>query len=276
MPMKHVGILYQPKRAAAVEFSLEVEKFLSANGIYTWRCSAWEPEKAKQLINGTDLLLSIGGDGTILRAARTVIPESIPILGINLGRLGFMAELKASEAINRLSDLLNGKGWIEKRAIIEAEIPSQNRRLYALNEVFVGRRSSARLVNIDCKLNGIALTTYRADGIIVATASGSTGYSLATGGPVLHPQAKEMLLLPVCAHFTFDRALVLPTKTKVELQVTTSHEAMISFDGQTELQLNSRDKVKVKLSAYTAKFLRLQPSNYFYKLLDSKLKRKIK
>jgi NAD+ kinase len=273
--MRQVGILYQPKRAEAIDFSTEIERFLNAKGIRTWRCSAWEPDKAKQQINGTDLLLSIGGDGTILRAARTVIPESVPILGINLGRLGFMAELKAREAMRKLPALLDGKGWIEERAILEAELLSQGKKLHALNDVFVGRRSSARLVNIECNIGGTHLTTYRADGVIVATASGSTGYALAAGGPILHPQAKETILIPVCAHFTFNKALVLPSKTTIELIVTTTHEAMLSIDGQTELPLQTGDKIKVKLSSYTAKFLRLQPRSYFYRSLDSKLKRKI-
>ena len=99
--MKHAGILYHPKRQKAVDFSKELEQFLAAHGIRAWRCSAWEPERAKQQINGADILLSVGGDGTILRAARTVIPDSVPILGINLGRLGFMAELQASEALRK-------------------------------------------------------------------------------------------------------------------------------------------------------------------------------
>ena len=170
--MKHVGILYQPKRAEAVDFSLEVEKFLNADGIYTWRCSAWEPEKAKQFINGTDLLLSIGGDGTILRAARTVISDSVPILGINLGRLGFMAELKASEAFKKLPALLNGKGWIEERAIIEAQLPFQNRRFYALNDIFVGRRSSARLVNVSGWLLFLAVANLPTLFVLLMSGSG--------------------------------------------------------------------------------------------------------
>jgi NAD+ kinase len=273
--MKRVGILYHPKREKAVAFSHELEKFLSSRNIHTWLCSAWEPEKAKPLVKDTDLILSIGGDGTILRSARTVIPDSVPILGINLGKLGFMAELKASEAMDKLPALLNGKGWIEERAILKAELPSQNKIFHALNDVFVGRRSSARLVSITCKINNTTLTTYRADGVIVATASGSTGYSLAAGGPILHPQAKEMVLKPVCAHFTFDKALILPAKTRVELTVTTTHEAMLSIDGQIELPLNSGDKIIVKLSPYTAKFLRVQPKTYFYKSLEAKLKRKI-
>ncbi len=273
--MKTVGILYHPKLEKTIQFSHELDAFLKAKGVQTWLCSAWEPEKARCFVEGTDLLLSVGGDGTILRSARTVIPDSVPILGINLGKLGFIAELKADEAMDKLTAVLNGKGWIEERAMLAAELVSQGKTLHALNDVFVGRRRLARLLNIQCKLNGTLLTTYRADGVIVATASGSTGYALAAGGPVLHPQAKEMVLQPVCAHFTLDKAMVLPAKTLIELTVNTTHEALLSIDGQTEVQLNSGDTIKITLSQYTAKFLRLQPKTYFYKSLDAKLKRKV-
>ncbi len=273
--MKHAGILYHPMRQKAINFSKELEQFLIARDIQTWLCSAWEPEKARHQINGSDILFSIGGDGTILRTARTVIPDSVPILGINLGNLGFMAELNVSEALKKLPYLLNGKGWIEERAILEIKLQPQQKTFYALNDVFVGRRSSARLVIIKCKINGALLTTYRCDGAIVSSASGSTGYSLAAGGPILHPQSQEMILQPVCSHFTFDKALVLPPSTCVQFEITTTHEAMISVDGQVELELQTADKVDISLSSYKVKFLRLQPKSYFYKSLDAKLKRKI-
>ena len=188
MLMKRVGILYHPKREKAIAFSHELEEFLRGKGIYSWLCSAWEPEKSRPQIAGSELILSIGGDGTILRAVRAIIPDPVPIIGINLGRLGFMTELKAAEAMDKLPSLLNHKGFIEERAILEARLPQGN-IFHALNDVFVGRRSSARLVNVGCEIDGEPLTTYRADGVLVATASGSTGYSLAAGGPILHPHA---------------------------------------------------------------------------------------
>ncbi len=273
--MKQVGILYHPKHEKAIAFSHEVDRFLHTKNILSWLCSAWEPEKARPQIPGSDLILSIGGDGTILRTVRAVIPEPVPILGINLGSLGFMTELKSDDAINKLTTLLNGKGWIEKRATLEVTLLSQGKTIYALNDAFVGRRNSARLITIDCKIDGQNLTTYRADGVLIATASGSTGYSLAAGGPILQPQAREMILEPVCSHFTFNKALVLPPKTVIELKVTTSHEAMVSIDGQVESPLVSGDQVKVSISPHTALFLRVQPKSYFYKSLESRLKGKI-
>lgn len=238
-------------------------------------CSAWEEEKAKPQVAGSDLILSIGGDGTILRAARAVVPHAVPIVGINLGNLGFMTELKATEALDKLPRLLGGEGWIEERAMLEAEKVPQGKAFHVLNDVFVGRRSSARLVDIETKIDGEVLTTYRADGVIVATATGSTSYLLAAGGPILYPQAREIVLKPLCSHLTLDKTLVLPPEAVIQLKVTTSHEAMLSLDGQVESPLRSGDEVRVKLSSYVVRFLRVQPRTYFYGSLELRLRGKI-
>jgi NAD+ kinase len=273
--VKRVGILYHPKIEKAEAFSRELESFLEAQGVSFWTCSAWEEEKAKPQIAGSELILSIGGDGTILRAARAIIPYTVPIVGVNLGNLGFMTELKADEAFDKLPRLLSGEGWIEERAMLEAELLSQGKVFQASNDVFVGRGSSARLVQIETKVDGEALATYRADGIIVATATGSTGYSLAAGGPVLYPQAKEILLKPVCPHMALDRAVVLPPETVVQLRVTTTHEAVLSIDGQVELPLRSGNEIRVKLSPHVARFVRIRPKSYFYSYLESRLKGRV-
>jgi len=273
--VKRVGILYHPKIEKAEAFSRELEKFLKAQGVSFWTCSAWEEEKAKSQIAGTELILSIGGDGTILRAVRVVVPQVVPIVGINLGNLGFMTELKADEAFEKLPRLLGGEGWIEERTMLEAEPLSQGKTLHAMNDVFVGRRSLARLVRIETRVDGEVLAIHRADGVIVATATGSTGYSLAAGGPILCPQAKEIIFKPVCPHLALDRAVVLSPEAEIQLKVVTTHEAMLSIDGQVELPLSSGDEVKVKLSPYVARFLRIRPKAYFYSYLESKFKGKI-
>ena len=166
--MKRVGILYHPKIDKAKAFSGELEKFLSAQGILFWTCSAWEEDKAKVQIAGSDLILSIGGDGTILRAVRAIVPGAVPVVGINLGNLGFMTELTADEAFDKLPRLLGGEGWIEERAMLEAELLSKSKVFQALNDVFVGRRSLARLVQIETRVDGEILANHRADGVIVA------------------------------------------------------------------------------------------------------------
>jgi len=273
--VKRVGILYHPKIEKAEAFSRDLEKFLKAQGVSFWTCSSWEEEKAKPQIAGSELILSIGGDGTILRAVRAVIPDGVPIVGINLGNLGFMTELKADEAFENLSRLLDGEGWIEERAMLEAEPLSQGKVFHAVNDVFVGRRSLARLVRIETRVNGEILAIHRADGVILATATGSTGYSLAAGGPILCPQAKEIIFKPVCPHLALDRAVVLPPDAEIRLKVTTTHEAMLSIDGQVELPLSSGDEVKIKCSPHVARFLRIRPKTYFYSYLESRLKGKI-
>ena len=273
--MKRIGILYHPKIEKAKAFSHELEKFLKARDILSWTCSAWEEDKAKPQIVNSELMLSIGGDGTILRTVRAVIPHAVPIVGINLGNLGFMTELKADEAFDKLPRLLDGDGWIEERSMLEAELPSQGKVFNAMNDVFVGRRGSARLVKIETKVDGEALATYRADGVIVATATGSTGYSLAAGGPILHPQAKEIIFKPVCPHLALDRAVVLPAEAEIQIKVTTTHEAMLSIDGQVEIPLRSGDEIKVKRSLHVAQFLRIRPEAYFYSYLESRLRREI-
>ncbi|MBC8275313.1 MAG: NAD(+)/NADH kinase [Chloroflexi bacterium] len=272
--MKRVGILYHPKIEKAKAFSQELEKFLKASDILPWTCSAWEEDKAKPQIADSELMLSIGGDGTILRTVRAVIPHAVPIVGINLGNLGFMTELKADEAFEKLPRLLDGDGWIEERSMLEAEVLSQAKVFNVLNDVFVGRRNSARLVQIETKVDGEVLATYRADGVIVATATGSTSYSLAAGGPILYPQAKEIIFKPVCPHLALDRAVVLPAEAEIQIKVTTTHEAMLSIDGQVEMPLRSGDEVKVKRSLHVARFLRIRPKAYFYSYLELRLKGK--
>jgi NAD+ kinase len=271
--MKKIGIYFNPRREDAINYSLELENLLKAKGIKTWACSAWEPHKSQSHLKASDLVISIGGDGTILRTAKAIIPHPLPILGINLGNLGFMSELSVNQVKTGLESILQGQGWIEERAMLEISL--RRRTLYALNDVFIGRRSSARLVAIDCRVNGTLLTTYRTDGLIAATASGSTGYALAAGGPILDPQARDIILIPVAPHFSFDKPLVLPPQSKIELRVTTTHEAMGSVDGQIEYGLRSGDRVKIQLSGFTSKFIRLQPKGYFYGALDSKMNRKI-
>ncbi len=278
--MKRVGILYHPMIEAARGLAEKLEKFLDSNGVSVWLCSAWEGERAKAQVAGTDLVLSIGGDGTILRAAQAVVPGLTPVTGINLGRLGFMTELSTDEAEAKLSALLAGEGWIDERAMLEAELLPAGREdetarmFYALNDVVVARGAIARIVHVAASIDGELLTTYRADGVIVATATGSTGYSLAAGGPILHPQAKEFLLLPILPHLGSAYTLVLPPTAVVKLRISTTHQATLSIDGHINLPLSSGAIVTIKLGSNKARFLRIHSETSFYGSLEQKLKGK--
>jgi len=276
--MKRIGILYHPMIEAAHTLAEKLEKFLGSRGVSVWLCSAWEGEKARAQVNNTDLILSIGGDGTILRAAQAVVPRPIPITGINLGKLGFMTELSADEAMAKLPALLAGEGWIDERALLEAELSVSGEEsypiFYALNDVVVARGAIARTVRIEACVEGEVLTTYKGDGVIVATATGSTGYSLAAGGPILHPQAKEFLMLPILPHLSSAYTLVLPATVVVTLHVGAAHQAALSIDGHINLPLSSGAMVTIKHSSNRTRFLRIHPQTSFYSSLEQRLKGK--
>lgn len=277
--LRNVGVLYHPKRASAEALAKDVLKALKDLKVSGWLCSAWEEEKAKAQIEGTDMIISVGGDGTILRAARIVVPWPIPVLGINLGRLGFMTELEPKEVFQKLPAFVAGEGWIDERAMLQAVLlsvggTSESGPWNALNDVVTSRGAASRLIYVETKVNNMPLTTYKADGVILATATGSTGYSLSAGGPILHPEAKEILLTPLLAHLTMATPLVLPPGAVVELRVDTTHQAMLSIDGQIDVMLNGGDSVTIERSPYTTRFLRIQPLNYFYSTLTQRLSNK--
>lgn len=268
-PVRQVGILYHPQREKAQDLANRVETLLSAQGISSWQCSTQDEDKAKSRVAGSDLILSIGGDGTILRVARIIIPSAVPILGVNLGRLGFITELEADETLTNLPHLLRGGGWIEKRAMLEAQL--NDKSFPALNDVVV-RSTTVRLVNMGAEIDGEMLATYRADGIIIATATGSTAYSLAAGGPILHPQSEDIVLQPISCHLGLDHALILSPQSRIKLKIAAEDKAVLSVDGQLNFPLPGNQDVSVKLSPYIARFLRIHQPPYFYSSLWQKLR----
>ncbi|MFH1032581.1 MAG: NAD(+)/NADH kinase [Chloroflexota bacterium] len=276
LKMKKVGILFHPLKEAAQTLARELDEFLTSKGLTVWLQSAWEAEKARAKISRTDLILSIGGDGTILRAAQLVVHSSIPIVGINLGQLGFMTELTVSETRDKLPELLEGKGWIDERSLLELELsPGEGqapRSFYALNDVVVARGAVARVIYIEAAINGEPLTTYKADGVVVSTATGSTGYALAAGGPILQPQAKELLLVPILPHLTLSYPLVLPSTAIVKLHVNPTYPATLSIDGHINMPVSDNAALSVKHSSKKVRFLRIHPEDSFYSSLERKLK----
>lgn len=278
--VKRVGILYHPMIEAAGVLAEKLREFIAARGISAWSCSAWEGEKARAEVKSTDLIISVGGDGTILRAAQAIAPGSTPVIGVNLGRLGFMTELGTDEVMDKLPALLNGEGWIDERAMLEAELYPEGeghgsaRKYYCLNDVVVARGATARLVSIEASIDGERLTAYRADGVVMATATGSTGYSLAAGGPILYPQAAEFILLPILPHLSMAYKMVLPSTAVVKLRVSTTHQATLSIDGHINLPLPDGAVITVKHSSSTIRFIRLHPGGSFYSSLEQRLKGK--
>ncbi len=278
--MKKIGILYHPLKEDAYSMAKKLEGFLSSNGYLPWLCSAWEVEIARPQVFGTNTILSIGGDGTILRAAQAVIPETIPIIGINLGKLGFMTELDVDETMEKLPALLSGNGCIDERSLLEADFyPSGEtnqpvNKFYALNDVVLARGAIARVIYVETIIDDEPLTIYKVDGVIIATATGSTGYSLAAGGPILHPQSKEIVLMPIIPHLSSSYPLVLPSTATIKLCFRSNNPATLSIDAHTNLSLSDGATVIVRHSKNTIKFLRTHPKKSFYGSLEQRLKGK--
>jgi NAD+ kinase len=272
---KKVGILFQPKIAAAEDLARQLAKVVGDLGVVVWVCSAWEEDRAREQAGETELVICLGGDGTILRAARVASPLSIPILGVNLGRLGFMTELRPDDALSRVPAFVKGEGWGEERAMLQAELVSSDMSpFHALNDMVVGRGDRCRLIRVKATVDGELVTTYKCDGLILATATGSTGYSLAAGGPMLHPLAQEILLQPIAAHLSLGTALVLSSEATVELEVRTTHQATLSIDGQIEVPLSDGAVVRVRRSPHITRLMRTQRSTLFYETLMQKLEKR--
>jgi NAD+ kinase len=280
MLIKKVGILYHPMVPATKIKAQELSDYLNSRSIDVWICSAWEAEKSLTHLDSTDLILTTGGDGTILRASQIALEQQIPITGINMGRLGFLTELKADEALLKIPEILNGKVWIDERSMLEAEIiPAEpngkpSKLHYALNDVVLARGSIARLIQVNASIDDKPLTNYRADGVVLATATGSTGYSLSAGGPILYPQSEDILLVPIVSHLSLDHSLVLPASSVVTLQLETTHQATMSIDGHTNIPISNGSVIKARRSSRKTRFLRLQPHNSFYYYLEEKLRGK--
>jgi NAD+ kinase len=275
--MKRIGIIFNPMIQAAAALAPEVSAYLTARGLEVWSSSTWEPAEARAQVPGTDLMLSIGGDGTILRAVQAVVGEDTPICGINLGRLGFMTELSKDEIQTRLPEILDGSGWIDTRTMLQATVgePGAAPVVYhALNDVVAGRGEVARMVNVAARVDGELLNIYKADGVIVATATGSTGYAFAAGGPVIHPQSGDYLLVPMLPHLCSGHALVIPGASQLTLEVQTAYRAVLSVDGNQGHVLADGAVVTISVSPYTTRFVRLSPPASFYGTLEQRLKGK--
>lgn len=246
--------------------------YLKSQGVTdVWVSSDWEDDGLQHNIPGSELLICMGGDGTVLRAARSVIPHEIPILGVNMGRLGFLAEVRPSDLMEYMPRVLSGDYRLETRAMLQVTIRSQGAVYFALNDVVVGRQTVSRPVYVEVTVNGSRLAIHRCDAVIVATATGSTAYSLSAGGPILHPESQEMIITPVSTHIAAARPVVVPPDTTIELAVSADKDAVVSIDGQIDRELNSGESVDVCRSVHSARFVRFSNPDDYYALLSERL-----
>jgi len=269
-----IGILFHPKLPASLPLGEEIQDFLRERGFAPWLGSAWDEDEVRSEVGRLDLLITLGGDGTVLRAARMASQSGVPILALKVGRLGFLSEFEPAVWRERLPAILDGGFWVEERMMLHAEVQRGGDLLdsfEALNEVVASRGALARMIRLATHIDGGYMTTYAADGVIVATPTGSTAYALAVGGPILPPEVKNILVIPIAPHLSLDRAIVLSQGSSVRIEVSTDHRAMLTVDGQYEVGILDGDNVLVKASPNVARFVRTRERTYFYRSLMKRL-----
>ena len=224
-------------------------------------------------VAGSDVAIVFGGDGTMLRAARALAPLAVPILGVNLGRLGFLAGGPVEELDGFLAEIAAGRWTTEERTLLEATVSragAPDLRALALNDVVVARGREVRSIHIDVKIDGAPFTVYWADGLIVATATGSTAYGMSVGGPLIIPSSRAIMIVPIAPHVSFPNAVVLDVDQTIALEVL-DEPARLSLDGQEEHDLHVGDRIEVRRAKPVARFARTATMRPFLTLLRKKI-----
>ncbi len=266
-------LLYHPKLPAARELAEEWANDFARCGARAQIAAAWDDAQIARDAPACALAITLGGDGTLLRAARLCAPLHVPVMGIRMGRVGFLSEMPPQKFDARV--IVAGAYWIEERTMLDAAYTRGGATIgdyLALNDVVVGRGKLARVIRLATYVDGDLLTTFVADGAIVATATGSTAYGFATGGPILAPQVQDLVLVPISPYLSQIKSLVLPRGSRVQFRLETDHAAILTIDGQIDIELQNGDEVMVQASAHVARFARLQPRTYFYGTLVERLR----
>jgi NAD+ kinase len=272
--MKLVGLLQQPRISESAPLADQVRDWLAERGIPSWTASPMNDEDLDAPLEETSLVIILGGDGSTLRAARWTVPYGVPLFGINVGRVGFLSESTPENWPEKLEKILRGDYWIERRLLLHAELWRDERLVgpfTALNEVVIGRGAQARVIHLHLRVDGDLVTTYIADALIIATPTGSTAYAMAAGGPLMPPQLQNFVIVPVAAHLSLNRPLVLHENARIAIQVEMGHEAFLTADGQKSTPVQDGDEVIITKNERTCSFARVESSGYFYRRLMGRL-----
>ncbi|GAB4419570.1 MAG: NAD(+)/NADH kinase [Anaerolineales bacterium] len=271
IPQRPIVTAY-PKMEEAFSEAHRIAEFLQAKGLDAPCGSLYDEVLRQRVKDGEfDLLIAVGGDGTMLRAGHLCAPCQVPILGINLGRLGFLIQVQQHEWMTMLDRMFAGKAWIEKRMMLRAELFREEQSLgdwHALNEAVISRGKFLSPIKLTASADDHVLTTYMADGLIAATPTGSTAYALAAGGPILPPELRNVLIVPIAPHLSVDRAVVLSEGSSVRIDML-SENGVLSVDGAEPIDLLEGDHVQVRMADYSAQFIRFGDPGYFYRNLTT-------
>jgi NAD+ kinase len=270
-----VGILSNPTYPRTSDLAQLIYDALAERGIDASCSTAEREEQGALLPSDVDMLITLGGDGTMLRAAHLHAANATPILGIHMGRLGFLAEVRLGDWESSLDRVCAGDYWLEERAMLRCHLNRNGQVLgpwEALNEVVIGRCGIGHMVQLATYVDDGYLTTYVADGLIVATATGSTAYALSAGGPILPPELHNMVLVPICPHLSLERTIVLAEGATVTAVVESASHGAVIVDGVTTVQLQQGDRVVLAKSPHETRFVRLYDRRQVYETLMERLK----
>ncbi len=281
-PPRRVGLIgkaHHPQIRPVVEHLVRRFAALGVEVVIEDRTAIWEDlgiaRVSSLLARGLDLIVVLGGDGTLLSVARTAQSEGIPLLGVNLGSLGFLTET----ALDRLDPVLDavcaGDCSLEERIMLEVAVrhgEHERGPFVVLNDVVINKAALARMIEMEASVDGAYLTTYRADGLIVATPTGSTAYSLAAGGPIVYPDMEAVVVTPICPHTLTNRSLVVPDRVTVEVAIhSAGQDIHLTLDGQLGIELAPGDRVRIRKAAARTRLVH-HPGHEWFGVLRQKLK----
>jgi len=289
MTVKRIGFAYNPTIEAAVELSARAAGWCQVRGIGEWQAPSGETETLLRELESTDLLVVLGGDGTFLRAARAVSEVDVPLLGINLGKVGFLSKAEATDFESVLGLIANGDFRIDERMALEGRIlrggtgaphgaadgtqapAGPVTRHFALNDIVIARGSLARVCRLDVEIDDSHLATFIADGLIVASPTGSTGYSFSAGGPIVDPISRNLIVTPIAAYLSAIRSVVASPNQVVRCTVVDAYEALVSIDGREDLPIAVGDVVEVRAVERPIRLVEPAGSQPFWDLLRHKV-----
>ena len=283
MTVRRIGFAYNPTIEAAGELSARAVGWCRMRDIDEWELASGDTAALVRELPTTDILVVLGGDGTFLRAAMAVAEVDVPLIGINLGKVGFLSKAEAGDMETVLASILTGDYTIEERMALEghvrrrggsgaaqpADAPAE--RLVALNDFVVARGSLARVCRLDVAIDDTHLATFVADGLVVSSPTGSTGYSFSAGGPILDPSSRNLVVTPIAAYLSAIRSVVVGPEQVVRCTVVDAYEALVSIDGREDLPLATGDVVEVRALARPIRLVVPKGARPFWDLLREKV-----